>query len=226
MQKSIVKMNSYLNVALEGHIGAGKSSLFKMLEKAFDDSWCFLDEPVELWQNIKDDNGDNLLMLYYNDQERWSFPFQLTTNITRINDIINAYNKGYRKILSDRSVDSNTRIFGELLKNDGKISTIEYQIYNQQAELNKKLLNNTETKYIYMRCKPEVARFRINKRNRGEESGITDEYIEKIDKLHEEWLIPLSKSNPDKCLVLDVNDDFLDKEEEFVCKIKKWLNFD
>ena len=72
------------------------------------------------------------------------------------------------------------------------------------------MLLNTEQVYfdniiIYLRCSSEIALQRIQKRGRIEEKEISIEYLNNLNKYHEEWLIGNNKQN---IIVIDCNIDF------------------
>ena len=68
---------SYSNLvfAIEGNIGAGKSTFLNILDKGLNGDFEFYPEPVSAWRNIA--NGRvNLFEMMYNDPIRWGFSFQ------------------------------------------------------------------------------------------------------------------------------------------------------
>ena len=67
---SIEKIKSKKIYALEGNIGAGKSTIMKIISNQFHDVE-FVEEPVKQWQNL---NGCNLLDSFYSDPKRWGSP--------------------------------------------------------------------------------------------------------------------------------------------------------
>ena len=66
-----------IHVIILGNIGSGKSTILKNLEKEND--MAVEDEPMESWVNV---NGKNLLKMFYDDKERWSFAFQTKVLLT------------------------------------------------------------------------------------------------------------------------------------------------
>ena len=54
-------------ISIEGNIGSGKSTLVSELEKYFKDNnkIGFLQEPVDIWNTIKDENGTTILEKFY-----------------------------------------------------------------------------------------------------------------------------------------------------------------
>ena len=73
-------------ISIEGNIGAGKSTLVDILKKILGKELesVFLQEPVDTWLNTVNEEGKNILDLFYNNQERWSYSFQMNAFITRL----------------------------------------------------------------------------------------------------------------------------------------------
>ena len=76
---------------IEGNIGSGKSTLVKKLKQQLHNidsiKVIFLDEPVSVWENIKDKSGKNIIEKYYENQKKYAFSFQMMAYITRIHKI-------------------------------------------------------------------------------------------------------------------------------------------
>ena len=66
-------------IYIEGNIGSGKSTLVSNLKKHYEgrSDILFLQEPVHLWENIKDEDGNNMIEKFYSNQEKYSFAFQI-----------------------------------------------------------------------------------------------------------------------------------------------------
>jgi deoxycitidine kinase len=73
-------------VSIEGNIGAGKSTLLSSL-RAENPSWVFIEEPVGVWGQLKNEDGVGLLELFYSDRKRWSYTFQNCALLTRFQNI-------------------------------------------------------------------------------------------------------------------------------------------
>jgi deoxyadenosine/deoxycytidine kinase len=204
-------------VAIEGLIGAGKSTMMNILRKKLNEKAQFIDEPVDEWIAMRDENDKNLLETFYSDMKRWSYTFQNIAYITRMNRLADALNGDASLILMDRSLTGDKNTFTKMLQEDKRISKIEMEAYNKWCDFFQKYFgSNMKMKYVYLRCDPEVAFMRIQLRGRGEESAIPLDYLKRLHKAHEEWLL-----NDENVLVLDVNDDFVNDEE----KIRQVLDF-
>ena len=93
---------------LEGSIGSGKSTLLSILQDALNKDYVeVIQEPVEEWKQLMDNNNKNLLSYFYEDPQRWSLSFQLNAFISRVNKLENLdKNKIYiveRSIFSDKN---------------------------------------------------------------------------------------------------------------------------
>ena len=193
-------------ISLEGNIGSGKSTFNKALEEYFKNKdnccglkICFLLEPVDIWNTIKDKDGRTMIECYYADQEHYAFPFQMMAYISRLHILREEYKKDYDIIFTERCLFTDQNVFAKMLYDDGKIGEVEYQIYNKW--FNEFIDEFPEIEYIYMKTTPEIALSRIVKRARQGEN-IPLEYLNKCHVYHEEWL----DCHQNKC-VLDGNID-------------------
>ena len=118
-------------VSIEGNIGSGKSTLLTELQNKYgeDTSICFIQEPVDVWNTVQDENGVSILEKYYADQKRYAFPFQMMAYISRISIIRDALKQNYKVIVLERSVFTDAAVFAKMLFDDKKIEEIEYKIY-------------------------------------------------------------------------------------------------
>jgi deoxyadenosine/deoxycytidine kinase len=192
-----------LVVAVEGNIGVGKSTFTKILKDNFSNS-TVVSEPVDMWLDITNENGDNILGIFYKDIKRWAYTFQNLAYITRMMKIEDAIRSSDGIIFLDRSLGTDRNVFEKMLHDDGMLDKVEHSIYNLWYDFYTKYVNNkSDIKYIYLKCDPKISYERIKKRGREEEKNITLEYLEKLHKYHEEWLC-----NQDNVIIIDCNRDF------------------
>jgi len=205
-------MNSSIKyiISLEGNIGAGKSSFLKILKQNLSDKAEFIDEPVEEWLQIKNNNNQNLLEVFYQDKKRWAYTFQNIAYITRMKRIIDTMQNTTKSIIfMDRSLEGDLNTFTKMLKEEGDIDDLEWAAYKKWNTMFTDLIGkNIQTKHIYLRCTPEIAYFRINKRARDEEHNIPFEYIKQLHLYHDNWLL-----NNTSSYIIDVNKDFVYDEK-------------
>tara|TARA_A100001015_G_scaffold319402_1_gene442170 strand:+ start:918 stop:1574 length:657 start_codon:yes stop_codon:yes gene_type:complete len=174
---------------IEGNIGAGKTTFIHSLVSYFETQNIevhILEEPVSIWQSIKDENNTDILSHFYKDQKKWAFSFQMMAYISRLTLLKNTI-KNYPNsvIITERSVFSDKHVFAKLLYDNNMINEIDYQIYNKWFDC---FLDDIPILgIIYLKCSPTIANERIIKRNREGET-IPLEYLVKCNKYHDEWL--------------------------------------
>jgi deoxyadenosine/deoxycytidine kinase len=188
-------------ISLEGNIGSGKSTLLEKLKLKYADdaTICFLEEPVQTWDTIKDASGTTILENYYADQQKWAFAFQMMAYISRVAIMRAALKKKYRIIIIERSVYTDSAVFAKMLYDDKKIGDIEYTIYMKWV--NEFIEDFPPIKFIYVRADAEVSHQRVLERGRpGEDIPIA--YLKNCHKYHEDWLLIQNQS---PLLMLDAN---------------------
>ena len=210
-------------ISLEGNIGSGKSTLLEVLRKMHsnDSSICFIDEPLSIWNQIKDSSGETILEKYYADQKKYAFSFQMMAYITRLSMLRDALKGKYKFIFMERSIYTDSSVFAKMLFDDGKIEEIEYNIYSKWVH--EFIKDFPPLKFIYVRADPDISHKRVIKRARHGET-IPKEYLNNCHMYHEKWLLE-QNSNP--ILVLNANNDiYNDKNtlDEWLTEIKTFTN--
>ena len=183
-------MSNYV-FSVEGNVGSGKSYLIKnlmnTLKTIYKYNVIYLPEPVKEWQKIKNENHENVIQVYYKDPVKYGFSFQIMTLISRITQLRNAF-KTYRNtiFILERSVYADRNVFCKMLKDDGIIDNINYEIYLRWFDefKNEIPINGN----IYINTGIEKTMKRIEKRGREGENSITKEYLTKLKKYHDDWL--------------------------------------
>jgi len=206
-------------ISIEGNIGVGKSTFTNILQNIFRES-KIVEEPVDMWLNTITKSGENILGLFYKDIPRWGYTFQNLAYVTRMMKIQDAIKTNKSIIFLDRSLGTDKNVFEKMLYDDKLITDIEHNMYNLWCDFYKNYVNNMSSwKYIYLRCNPNTSYERIKKRGREEEKNITLEYLEKLHKYHEEWLM-----NTKDVLIIDCDKDFennLEYQQEIINKVKE-----
>ena len=173
-------------VTIEGNIGSGKSTIINYLKNLDNKNIVFVDEPVNEWLNIKS-NGKNALELFYEDQDKNSFWFQILAYITRLRNLLETIKTNPNKIIiTERSIYTDKYVFAQMLFDSGKINDIEFKTYNYWFDT---FENDTKIDVIlYVNTQPEECMNRIKTRNRSEENGVELEYLIGCHNKHIEWL--------------------------------------
>lgn len=215
-------MNNYTIISIEGNIGSGKSTLLHNLKEKYanNSQIIFLKEPVDDWDNIRDEYGQTMLQKFYANQDKYSFAFQMMAYISRLkilkDAVDNIKNKsGYYIIITERSLYTDKHVFAKMLFNQNHIEDVCYQIYNNWFDLFAKDYNIKEI--IYVKTNPEICYNRVHKRNRNGEETIPLEYLNECHNYHETFLEEMKLTNK---LLLDGNIDIYECPNE----LNNWLN--
>ena len=144
---------------VEGNIGSGKSTLIKILKQRLSHlghrSIIYLQEPVDIWESIKDSEGKTIIEKYYENQTKYAFPFQMMAYISRIHqlrEILTKYSNVV--VICERSVFTDREIFAKMLHDDKKIEDIEYSIYLKWFD---EFVKDLPVKgIIYVKTNPEI----------------------------------------------------------------------
>ncbi len=105
------------HIAIAGNIGAGKTTLAKLLSTHFD------------WEVQLEDMNDNpYISDFYEDMQRWSFNLQVYFLTQRWNGI-KAIRTGKRTVVQDRSIYEDAHIFAPNLHAMGLMSTRDFENY-------------------------------------------------------------------------------------------------
>jgi deoxyadenosine/deoxycytidine kinase len=201
-------------LSIEGNIGSGKSTVINTLKEYYkssdksSDKVYFLEEPVSEWVEIKDSDGKNIIEKFYEDQEHYSFSFQMMAYISRLamlkRAIKHCKENGIKLIICERSLQTDKNVFCKMLHDSGKIEDINFQIYNKWFS---EFISDMPLIYfVYIQTDAKIAYERVLKRNRKGEN-ISVEYLEMCSVYHDNWLIEnCVNSNLDNCIVLNGND--------------------
>ena len=208
-------------ISIEGNIGAGKTTIIEYLMNTYP-GIVYMKEPVDLWETIRDADGETILSKFYESPHSYAFPFQVmayTTRLAALKNIIEQ-NPTASVILCERSLEADKHIFAQMLHDDGKIDNINFQIYTQ-------LYNQFSESYlvdgiIHLDVDPYTCKDRIINRNRHGEDNISLDYLIKCDEYHKKWLYSNKHTN---VLRLNINTDVdFSKDEEFIPAIKLYIN--
>jgi deoxyadenosine/deoxycytidine kinase len=192
-------------ISIEGNIGAGKSTLIEEIKKHNTD-WNFIAEPVDIWSSITNVEGKSLLSLYYEDPKRWSYSFQSCALLSRFQNIqkalafaarddshLNQDGKGScvpsrRPVfITERCLDTDYNVFAKLLRDEGSIDKLEFEIYDRLYQHLRESMTASLTAIIHVDTSPEDCMDRIKIRNRIGESAISLDYLHSIDRYQNNW---------------------------------------
>tara|TARA_B110000967_G_scaffold207899_1_gene258435 strand:- start:1551 stop:2228 length:678 start_codon:yes stop_codon:yes gene_type:complete len=210
--------------SIEGNIGSGKSTLVKMMKEQTSNV-VFVQEPVDVWNTIKDNNNETILEKYYKNQEKYAFSFQIMAYISRISILRKTIKKNPNAIIiTERSVLTDKNVFAKMLYDDKKIEEINYKIYLQWFD--EFIEELPIAGIIYVKATVDVCFSRINKRNRKGEL-IPIEYLKNCNKYHNDWLHNDWLDNEKNIMVLNADEDkeyTVENYNEWIIAIKKFID--
>jgi deoxyadenosine/deoxycytidine kinase len=185
-------MESPIIITLDGNIGAGKSTLLDILSEEL--SFVkVVPEPVGDWLQLKDEQGNSLLSLFYSDTSRWCYTFQncaLLTRLIETEKMIGDWRKleGVKPpiLITERSVLTDRFVFADMLYRQGKMNKLEWDIYMKwysyyAAHLPVKGI-------LHLTTSASTAKERIGIRARRGEEEIPLQYLKDLDAQHEKWI--------------------------------------
>ena len=215
-------------ITIEGNIGSGKSTLLEFLRNELildNQKVIFMKEPVDEWEYIKDSNGNTMLQKFYENQEKYSFPFQMMAYISRLKllkETVEKYPNAV--IISERSLYTDKYVFAKMLHETNKIEDVSYQIYCKWFDTFVK--DYPISGIIYVKTDPEICHDRVAKRSRVGESNIPLDYLVSCHKYHNDMLDIEKKLVSKNQLLLDGNVDIFyskDTLNDWIKSIKEFI---
>jgi len=185
-------------IAIAGNIGAGKSSLTGLLAKHF--GWRAFYESV-------DDNP--YLSDFYDDMRRWSFNLQIYFLSSRFRHQKKMLERKGR-FIQDRTIYEDVEIFAKNLHEMGLMSDRDFSNYEALFEEMTHYLRPPSL-LIYIRAQVPTLVKQIQQRGRDYENSIRIEYLERLNRLYEDWIDRYSHEK----LIIDTDDlDFVNNKED------------
>lgn len=194
----------YNYIAIEGNIGAGKTSLSKMMSDEFNAKIVlerFADNPF--------------LPKFYEDKERYAFPLEmsfLADRYQQLSDDLAQFDLFKNFIVSDYY------IFKSLIFAQVTLHKDEYALYRKMFDIMYKEITKPDL-YVYLYQNTERLLENIKKRGRAYEQNIEAEYLQKVHDGYTNFI----KTEPNlNTLVIDVSElDFVKNIDDYKTIIKK-----
>ncbi|GGW84018.1 MULTISPECIES: deoxynucleoside kinase [Salegentibacter] len=188
-----------MHVAIAGNIGAGKTTLTKLLAKHYN------------WEAQYEDVLENpYLEDFYNKMERWSFNLQIYFLNSRFRQILQIRESG-KKIIQDRTIYEDAHIFAPNLHAMGLMTNRDFENYSSLFDLMESVVQGPDL-LIYLRSSIPNLVSQIHKRGRDYENSISIDYLSRLNERYEAWVHNYNKGN---LLIIDVdNINFVDDPED------------
>ena len=162
-------------VVLAGNIGAGKSTLVKMMCDRL--GWEPYYEPVTENPYLED---------FYRDMKRWAFQSQVFFLTYRAR-AHRALMDVTRPVVQDRSFYEDAEVFARALHRQGAMSDRDWDTYRGLYRTLTSLLSPPDL-VVYLRASVPTLQRRIAQRARAFEASISDAYLDGLNTLYEEWI--------------------------------------
>ena len=188
-----------MHIAVAGNIGAGKTTLTRLLAKHYK------------WEAHFEDVVDNpYLDDFYNQMERWSFNLQIYFLNHRYRQVLSFRESG-KDIIQDRTIYEDAYIFAPNLHAMGVMTNRDFNNYSSLFELMESLVQPPDL-LIYLRSTIPNLVSQIHKRGRDYENTISIDYLSRLNERYEAWIYGYEKG---KLLIIDVDNlDFVDNPED------------
>ena len=164
-----------MHIAIAGNIGAGKTTLTKLLAKRY--GWKAHFEPVDNNPYLED---------YYSDMTRWSFNLQIYFLNKRFRDIVEI-SRSEETIIQDRTIFEDARIFAPNLYDMGLMSERDFKNYTDLFDLMLSLVKLPDL-LIYIRCSIPRLIDHIQQRGRDYEQTMRIDYLRGLNQRYEDWI--------------------------------------
>ena len=193
-------------IAIAGNIGAGKTTLTKMLAKYY--GWEPRFESVSFNPYLED---------YYSDIKRWSFCLETYFLKERFKDLL-AVLQSQHTIVQDRSIFEGVYVFVANNYARGDLSERDYETYMELFGHMKRLMRLPDL-MIYLRKSVPTLIAQIQKRGREYEQTMQIDYLKDLNERYEDFIFHKYEG---RVLVIDSdNMDFEKNPADFRTIINK-----
>ncbi len=188
-----------MHVAIAGNIGAGKTSLTRLLAKHYK------------WEPQYEDVMENpYLEDFYERMDRWSFNLQVYFLGSRFKQILQIREKE-KDVIQDRTIYEDAYIFAPNLHAMGLMTARDFKSYRSLFELMEAVTEAPDL-LIYLRSTVPNLVDQIQKRGREYENSISIEYLNRLNERYEAWIQGYDKG---KLLIINVDKiNFVDEPED------------
>ena len=188
-----------MHIAIAGNIGAGKTTLTKLLAKHYNFN-------KQLEDVVKNPYLDD----FYNQMERWSFNLQIYFLNSRFRQVKEIHEKN-KNVIQDRTIYEDANIFAPNLHAMGLMTNRDFENYRSLFDLMEENVAAPDL-LIYLRSSIPNLVSQIHKRGREYENSISIEYLSRLNERYEAWIHNYKKG---PLLVIDIDDlDFVENKED------------
>jgi deoxyadenosine/deoxycytidine kinase len=162
-------------VAVAGNIGAGKSTLTRILADRY--------QLLPVYEAV-DENP--YLEDFYRDRRSFAFHSQVFFLSKRLDQHLQHVN-GTERVIQDRTIYEDAAVFATALHQEGSLDKRDYGSYLALYTAIAKALRPPDL-LIYLRAGLPTLQRRIRQRGRSYEHAIRDAYLDRLNDLYERWI--------------------------------------
>ena len=197
--RSNFSLSSHNYIAIEGNIGAGKTTLATMISEDFNAKLIL--------ERFKD---NPFLPKFYEDQARYAFPLEMSFLADRYQQLLDDI--GQYDLFKDFMIgdyDSNkSLIFAQIT-----LTEEEFSLYKKLHSIMYREISRPDL-YVYLYQNPERLLENIKKRGRSYEQDISENYLLKINK---GYLNSIKNNRQGKIKIIDISDlDFVKNRTDYL----------
>jgi len=191
-------MKNYNFIAIEGNIGAGKTSLATLISNDFN---------AKLILEQFEDNS--FLPKFYKDQEKYAFPLEMSFLASRFQQLKDLL--GNQDLFKSFTI-SDYYIIKSLIFAQKTLAEDEFKLYTRFFNIILSQLPKPDL-FVYLHVVTPKLQENIRMRGRSYEQDIKDEYLEKIQEGYFEFI---KQQTNMPILVIDTNNiDFVHKTSDY-----------
>lgn len=163
-------------IAIAGNIGAGKTTLTRMLAKHY--GWEPRFESVTFNPYLED---------YYADIARWSFALETYFLKERFRDLLTVQRQDDKTFIQDRSIYEGVYVFVRNNYQQGNLSERDYTTFMELFALMQRLLKTPDLMIYLRKSVPALVR-QIQQRGRDFEQTMSLEYLKGLNDNYEDFI--------------------------------------
>ena len=187
-----------MHIAVAGNIGAGKTTLTRLLSQHYG------------WDTHFEDVDENPYLLdFYDEMQRWSFNLQiyyLNSRFTQIQDI----RQNEKTVIQDRTIYEDAYIFAPNLHSMGLMTSRDFENYFSLFTLLESFISAPDL-LIYLRASVPKLVQNIQKRGWDYEESIRLDYLKRLNERYEAWISTYDRG---KLLVVDIDQNSFNENQE------------
>ena len=200
-------LNNCRYIAIEGNIGAGKTSLASMIAADFNAKLVlerFMENPF--------------LPKFYNDPQRFSFPLEMSFLADRYQQLLDGITQ--HDLFNDFVV-ADYDFYKSMIFAGITLAEEEFALYQKLFKLMQRELPRPD-RYIYLYQDTERLLENIKKRGRSFERSIDQQYLQKIDKGYRDFIKSQKLGN---IRLIDITEiDFVREREDYLRLVRQILS--